>query len=324
VFEESAFVNMQALGFWFVRIIILTLQSLPLMTCVWLGRGIGTLAFLIPSSPRRTAISNLTHVYGAKLEGPAIRRLARQTFQCIGENMVASIKTASMTNEALDNHLEFRGLEQIRDLVADSPSGRALVAIGHFGNFEMLARCRFLLEGFRFGTTYRGLNQKWLDRNLMLLRNGSGCHFFERRKESAALRAFLNEGKAMVGIFMDQHGGNNGYRGDFLGRECTTNPAVAIYAQRYECSLFTLFCFRESPGKWVVELGREVPTLVDGQRRQLPDIVSDLNDDFEKAVLRDPTNWFWVHNRWKEIRSRDRARKEKLRSSGVTGASTKH
>jgi lauroyl/myristoyl acyltransferase len=25
----------------------------------------------------------------------------------------------------------------------------------------------------------------------------------------------------------------------------------------------------------------------------------DVNSAFEKAVRRDPANWFWVHNRWK-------------------------
>jgi len=28
-------------------------------------------------------------------------------------------------------------------------------------------------------------------------------------------------------------------------------------------------------------------------------IMLDVNRAFEEAVLRDPANWFWVHNRWK-------------------------
>jgi KDO2-lipid IV(A) lauroyltransferase len=29
-------------------------------------------------------------------------------------------------------------------------------------------------------------------------------------------------------------------------------------------------------------------------------IMTDVNREFERAVRRDPANWFWVHDRWKK------------------------
>ena len=30
----------------------------------------------------------------------------------------------------------------------------------------------------------------------------------------------------------------------------------------------------------------------------------DVNAEFEKAIRRDPANWFWVHRRWKPVEKR--------------------
>ena len=42
--------------------------------------------------------------------------------------------------------------------------------------------------------------------------------------------------------------------------------------------------------------------------------MSDVNRAYETATLRDPANWFWVHNRWKPLRASG-TRDGKLRNS---------
>jgi KDO2-lipid IV(A) lauroyltransferase len=41
-----------------------------------------------------------------------------------------------------------------------------------------------------------------------------------------------------------------------------------------------------------------------GHPRSVEAITTDINRAFERAVRKDPANWFWVHNRWKPFRSR--------------------
>ena len=65
------------------------------------------------------------------------------------------------------------------------------MAIGHFGNFELYARCARFAPGFQFATTYRALRQPALNRLMQSLREKSGCLYFERRTEGASLRAGL-------------------------------------------------------------------------------------------------------------------------------------
>jgi KDO2-lipid IV(A) lauroyltransferase len=69
---------------------------------------------------------------------------------------------------------------------------------------------------------------------------------------------------------------------------------------RYECGLFTVICYRTGLARWRFEGNEEIPTRQDGKARPLAAIMADVNRAFEAAVRRDPANWFWVHNRWKE------------------------
>ena len=171
--------------------------------------------------------------------------------------------------------------------------------IGHFGNFELYARFGQFAPAFKSATTYRGLRQPSLNRLLQSLREQSGCRFFERRFEGRALRAFMKEPGAMLGLLSDQHAGDAGLRLPFFGHDCSTSSAPAIFALRYHCSLYTGICYRIGLARWRIEAGAEIPVRKNEQPRTAEAIMLDVNRAFEAAVRRDPANWFWVHNRWK-------------------------
>ena len=72
-----------------------------------------------------------------------------------------------------------------------------------------------------------------------------------------------------------------------------------MFALRYQCELFTGFCYRVALAKWRIELGEKIPTHENNRPRPSGEIMRDVNRAFETAVRRDPANWFWVHERWK-------------------------
>jgi KDO2-lipid IV(A) lauroyltransferase len=97
----------------------------------------------------------------------------------------------------------------------------------------------------------------------------------------------------------------------FLGRECSCSSAPALFALRYHTPLYTCICYRTSLAHWRIEVGARIPTLdSSGEPRPVEDITQDINLAFEKAVRRDPANWFWVHRRWKPMSAIQRARSE--------------
>jgi KDO2-lipid IV(A) lauroyltransferase len=180
---------------------------------------------------------------------------------------------------------------------AEGTPQNVVAAIGHFGNFELYARFGQFAPTYACGTTYRALRQPALNRLMQSLRERSGCSYFERRFDSQALKAFMNRSGVIMGFLSDQSAGT--VRVPFLGHDCSTTAAPAVFALRYNCVLITAVCYRVGLARWRIEAGAEIPTQENGQVRSAAAIMGDVNRAFEAAVRRDPANWFWVHRRWK-------------------------
>jgi len=288
---------MDFLLYWVARLVVTVVQSLPLPLVARLGRLGGRLAHFLDARHRNMARRNLTAAF-PDLSQAEIKKLALENFQRIGENFACAVKTAAMSDEALAPHLEFGPTGELPALLAREPRS-VVFAIGHFGNFELYARASRLLPGWQMATTYRALRQPRLNQLMQSLRERTGCLYFERRTDGEALRRKLLNDRLILGLLCDQHGGRRGLRLPFFGRDASTNPAPAIFALRYRLPLFTGFCFRTGPARWRLEVGELIPTFVNGKPRAVIEIMRDVNRAFEKAIRRDPANWFWVHNRWK-------------------------
>jgi len=305
---KSASVEMETLLYLIARGLIAFLQALPLTTVARLGRAGGALAYWLDARHRRVAVKNLTLCFSGEKSPAAIRALAQENFRRLGENYCCAVKTAAMSAEALLPHIEFAAWK-----AAAPPGGQKpptmVMAIGHFGNFELYARYGQFNGTYQCATTYRGFRQQSLNRLLQSLREKSGCLYFERRTDVAALRALMNQPGIILGLLADQRAARSGVRVPFFGHECSTSAACAIFALRYGCDLHTAICYRTALARWRFEIGPAIPTSENGSPRTTRDITADINRAFEAAVRRDPANWFWVHDRWKlpkaDLRSRE-------------------
>jgi lauroyl/myristoyl acyltransferase len=262
-----------------------------------LGNAGGLLAHFFDARHRRVTRRNLRIAFPEKPERE-IRSIVRRNFRRIGENYGCAIKTASMSFEQILRVCPVIGAEKLRS--PTDPLINRIVAIGHFGNFEIYTILSRFAPGYRGATTYRALRQPGLNRLLQELRSGSGCLCFERRTEAKELLRALNDRGLIIGILSDQHAGNKGVWGPLFGAECSTTPAPAVFALRYDSPLNTAIIYRVALGRWQIEVGDEIPPRdAAGKPRSVDEIMGDVNRVFEAAIRRDPANWFWVHKRWK-------------------------
>ncbi len=294
---------MDFLLYWLARIVVAGIQLLPLRLVARLGRASGALAFHIDGRHRRVALRNLAMCFPEK-SSDAVRAIAKENFRRLGENYLSAIKTAAMTPKELEPHFSFVGAEKILPHGSTLGPQSRIIAIGHFGNFELYARFGQYVPIFHCATTYRALRQPGLNRLMQELREKSGCRFFERRTDANALKACMTETGLLLGLLADQHAALGGVRIPFFGHECSTNAAPAVFALRYRCPLHTAICYRVGLAQWRIEAGDEIPTRINDQPRATAEIMADVNRAFEAAIRRDPANWFWVHNRWKPMKVR--------------------
>ena len=287
--------------YWFARVLVAVLQALPLGLVARLGRMGGFLWWMIDFKHRGLVKRNLAAAFPEK-STREVAGIARETFRRIGENSLSAVKTSSMNEAELLKVCTVLGVEKLPKAGrADSPTN-LVGAVGHFGNFELYARLAKPVTGWQSATTYRAMNQPGLDTMVQKLRVSSGCIFYERRRDAAALKEALGKGGLFVGLLSDQHPNKGGVLVPFMGREAATSTAPAVLALRYEAPLFPVICYRVALGHWQVEIGEEIRLTEAGRRKTVEEITGEINRAFEAAIRRDPANWFWVHNRWKKPR----------------------
>ena len=310
---------MDRLLYFVVLGLIKSLQALPLRWVARIGRAGGAVAYFIDGRHRKVARRNLAMCLGKEKSHEEIHALAKENFRRLGENYSCAIKTAAMTWDELKPHVEFIGVAEAMRSEAGLPPASIVVAIGHFGNFELYARFAQYRPGIQCATTYRGLRQSSLNRLMQSMRAISGCSFFERRTDASALRAWMKPHGCMLGLLADQHAGTGGVRIPFFDHECSATASPAVFALRYDCPLRTGICYRVGLAQWRIELGDEIPTHEAGKPRAIVAITRDVNAAFEAAIRRDPANWFWVHNRWKPDKPKMLSARSRVRNAEPTG-----
>lgn len=285
------------------------IRLFPLAWVARAGRAVGGLVFRLDARHRRVTIQNLARCLGGERTPAEIAALAQENFRRIGEGFACAIKTAGLSEERMRGLLDLTGLEQAGLATPQAQAVRRVFALGHFGNFEVFGHAVQRIPWCVGATTYRALNRPGLNRLLVALRGQRRLLFFERRRDGAALRAALRDQPLLLGLFCDQHAGDNGLRLPFFGQDCSTSKAPAVYALRFHAPLHLAICYRTGLARWRIEVSPEIPTYEpDGTPRSLADIMTDVNRGFEAAIRRDPANWFWVHKRWKPPSPRALAR----------------
>jgi KDO2-lipid IV(A) lauroyltransferase len=285
----------------FLRMLLPVFQALPLPWVARWGRIAGGWAWAVDGRHRRVAEDNLAHCY-PEWDVQACREMARENFRRLGENYLSALRSSTMSHEDLRPYLNMEGMAPLRTLLASHTERSSIGAVGHFGNFELYARMTQVTPGWQGATTFRGLRQEYATRWMQQLREKSGCLYFERRRDAEAMKVALRTRRLLLGLLADQHDGR-GVRVPFLGREASTSAAPAVLALRYGGCLFTAFCFRTALAQWSLEFGDEIGLRgPNGRARGVADILKDINTSFERAIRRDPANWFWVHRRWKDVR----------------------
>ncbi len=177
---------MDKLLYLIARSLIAFFQALPLRAVARLGRAAGGLFYWIDARHRRVAQRHLTMCFGKEKSAKEIRALAKENFRRIGENFACAAKTASMSLEEIKPHVEFIAPQKLLAPPSGQKPANIVVAIGHFGNFELYARFGQFCPAYQCATTYRGIRQPSLDRLMLELRERSGCLYFERRTDGFA------------------------------------------------------------------------------------------------------------------------------------------
>ena len=89
---------MNTLLYCLARLLIATLQALPLRLVARLSRACGAVAWWLDARHRRVALTNLSLCFAAEKSPAEIRALAKENFRRLGESYGCAVRTAGMSD----------------------------------------------------------------------------------------------------------------------------------------------------------------------------------------------------------------------------------
>lgn len=278
-----------------------------------IGTILGTICWIILRDRRQTLTRNCRIAYEYKSESFEIQRLVKSIFLSTGANLLGGIKTATMKNQKLREHITVFGLEALNDQLGKNKTG-AIFVLAHMGNWELLAHLQnILLVDRPSAAFYRPLNNPLLDQLISKRRRQSGTELFSNKDGFTRATTHLRNG-GILGILADQHAGRAGVIIPFFGRNTSCTPLIEILHRRTKASIFHVAVCRTAPAHWNIEI-RQHPLDQQGH-------TSSIMHGIEQSIRRSPADGFWFHNRWKMHRLRPFH--QKLHSSNfVTPVQTK-
>jgi KDO2-lipid IV(A) lauroyltransferase len=257
-----------------------------------LGEAVGVLAYLLHVR-RAVALDGLRRAFPDKPEAER-RRLARSSYAQLGRSLAEVLLVRRLPEQRLADLVRYQGWHIYEEALAH---GRGVVcAIGHYGNFELLARA-VARRGVRVTLIARGLRDafgRWLVED----RGGAGVAHLPDKDATAGALAALRAG-GVLAVAVDQNmRPRRGIFVDFFGTPACTTPAAAVYALRAGAPILAAFPVRGADGRHVVRILGPFTTDKRGHAA-VQELTSRITAAVEDMVRERPDHWFWVHRRWK-------------------------
>ncbi|HET9598396.1 MAG TPA: lysophospholipid acyltransferase family protein [Anaeromyxobacteraceae bacterium] len=284
-----------------VRAAIGLVAVLPLRAAVALGGLGGRLGWLLARQSRALALRHLALAFPERTEAER-RAIARGCFLHLGR-MAGEVIAIRSYDARLEEHVVFSaGSEEL--LRARLAGGRGVVFVtGHVGSWELMAR-----RVARAGIPNAVIAKRGADPRLNALAErfrASGGVTTLWREDPATGRAILRtfkDGKAL-GLLIDQDTKVQGLFAPFFGRPAHTPRAAADLALRFAAPVVVATTRRRGPdpcGGHVVDLV-EIPfdPAAPDREAEAVRLTAACNAVLESAIRRNPTEWVWMHRRWK-------------------------
>jgi KDO2-lipid IV(A) lauroyltransferase len=262
----------------------------------WLMRTLAALWYRLDRRHRRITLANLAFAYGAALSPGARDRLARQVFGHFVRFGWEILELLLAPLPVISRKVIILGDEHIQAALAQ---GRGLIAIAaHAGNWEYTVM-GYGLKCRPAAVVGREMDQPWAARLARYLRQRGGNSMVAKQKGMKEILTHLGQNR-IVGIVIDQNTTTEGgLLVDFFGRPARTTPVAAILARRGVPVLPTL-SRRLADGRHLLMVLPPLPlTKTADPQADIQRHLELQSRVIEAWVRADPSQWLWLHRRWK-------------------------
>ncbi|MDO4557871.1 MAG: lysophospholipid acyltransferase family protein [Planctomycetia bacterium] len=286
-----------------VRIAICVIQSLSIERGVAFARGLGWCCGQVLKIRHRTVTENLQTAFpdsSAEWRRQVECQSWRHLFTMVVEIAHAPrlIHDATWRNHVALSNQEMR--ETVRRLLSDRP---VLIVTGHLGNFE-LGGVMLGMLGFPSYTIARKIDNPYLDRFVNRFRGSTGQYILAKNGQFDRIMAVVDAG-GTLSFLADHHAGPHGCKVHYFGRRASAHKVIAIFSMEHRAPIVVCGTVRQETAsghpipmkfRMCVEAIHEPEERTDTVRG----VTQWYTDQIESMVRRYPTQYWWLHRRWRD------------------------
>ena len=286
------------LSYWAVKLLSHFVCLLPHRAAMMLGAGLARLLWpFIPARRKRLAQTQIEHCLHVSPAEAA--RIARESTLRFGP-MLMEVLRFPVLRRHIEDYVTITGaLDMMRAALAQGKG--AIIATSHSGNWELMGGA-LALAGLPIVGVAKRQSAAGMDRFINEYRALVGMHVTYRSSVREMFR-MIDQGW-IIGLLSDQDPSRrDGVIVDFFGQETNAFTGAAAIARRCEVPIFPVFMHRRADGHH--ELTIEEPLYVEKTDVRAADVLrvtQEVSAHVEAWIRRYPSEWFWLHDRWKSMR----------------------
>ena len=246
---------------------------------------------------RKRALDNLRASFPEKSE-EWLRATGRRSFEHIAMLAIDILFTPRLVKKNnWRDYSRFKTAERAKWLMQEG-KGMIMVA-GHYSNFEIMGYMLGLF-GFNVYSIARPLDNKYINKYLYDVRLRAGQKIIDK-KGAAELMGKLTSSGATLCFIVDQDAGRKGIFVDFFGRKASTYKSIGLLAITGNIPIGVGYS-RRVDNRFFFEIGVNrviMPEEWADKDDPLEWVTAEYTRAIEKFVREDPSQYWWLHRRWK-------------------------
>ena len=285
------------LGYAGLRVLVGILQLFSVETNLRFARFLGRQLWKHYAGGRQRALDNLRASYPDKSE-QWYEETGRKSCEQLAMLAVDVIFTPRLVKK--DNWRKYSRFKNTERAKWMSKEGKGLIFVGaHYGNFEIVGYMMGLF-GFNVYSIARPLDNPYISRYLYGVRERAGQKIIDKKGAAEMFDKVASSG-ATIGFIADQDAGDKGIFVDFFGRKASTYKSIGLLALTNNIPIVVGYA-RRIDDRFFFEIGVTriiMPEEWANKKDPLLWVTAEYTKAIETFVREDPTQYWWLHRRWK-------------------------
>lgn len=260
------------------------------------GNTLGGIFYVLSKRYRNVALKNLRAAYKNEKSEAEIEVIAKSVFKHFCREAVQFFRLIALSKEKIDSMAAIKGAEHIDNALAAGKG--CIVLTAHYGNWELLAR-KLNILGYKVNVIARDSDDPGMTGITTQIREQGGYRVFDRDQPIiGAFRSLRNN--EILGILPDQNE-SDGVFVNFFSKPAATAIGPAVLSLKSGAPIVPAFAVSNGCGEYEITVYPKIEFQPgEDEDENVLKLTGLVTAAIEKEIRRNPSQWLWLHDRWKK------------------------